>query len=90
MPGLLGIECGATHTVTLHESGGQVVRAGFGPANLRLLNNTQLARHLRQIAKQFPKPSAIAEFIFCNEEAYKSIGAFILAAKLVMMSASFS
>ena len=60
MPELLGIECGATHTVALHESAGQVIRAGFGPANLRLLNDTQLARHLRQIAKQFPKPSAVA------------------------------
>jgi len=60
VPGLLGIECGATHTVALHENGGQVVRAGFGPANLRLLDDTQLARHLRQIAKQFPKPSAVA------------------------------
>ena len=60
MPGLLGIECGATHTVALHESGGQVVIAGFGPANLRLLNDTQLLRHLRLIAKQFAKPSAVA------------------------------
>ena len=60
MPELLGIECGATHTVALHESAGQVIRAGFGPANLRLLNDTQLVRHLRQIAKQFPKPSAVA------------------------------
>ena len=60
MPELLGIECGATHTVALHESAGQVIRAGFGPANLRLLNDTQLARHLQQIAKQFPKPSAVA------------------------------
>ena len=51
MSGLLGIECGATHTVALHESGGKVARAGFGPANLRLLNNTQLAKLLRQIAK---------------------------------------
>jgi len=50
VPGLLGIECGATHTVALHESGGKVARAGFGPANLRLLDDTQLARHLRQIA----------------------------------------
>ena len=60
MSGLLGIECGATHTVALHESDGKVIRAGFGPANLRLLNNTQLAKLLRQIAKQFPKPIAIA------------------------------
>ena len=65
MPGLLGIECGATHTVTLHESGGQVVRAGFGPANLRLLNNTQLAKLLRQIAKQFSQPIAIAIGMAC-------------------------
>ena len=60
MPGLLGIECGATHTVAMHESGGQVARAGFGPANLRLLDDAQLARRLRRIAKQFPKPSAVA------------------------------
>ena len=60
MSGLLGIECGATHTVALHESGGQVARDEFGPANLRLLDNVQLARRLRQIAKQFPKPSAVA------------------------------
>ena len=60
MPGLLGIECGATHTVALHESGGQVNRAEFGPANLRLLDDAQLAKHLRAIAKQFSKPSAVA------------------------------
>lgn len=60
MPGLLGIECGATHTVTLHECGGKIARAEFGRANLRLLNDTQLAKHLRQIAKQFPKPNAVA------------------------------
>ena len=42
MPGLLGIECGATHTVTLHESGGKIARAEFGPANLRLLDDAQL------------------------------------------------
>ena len=40
MPGLLGIECGATHTVALHEHGGQVARAEFGPANLRLLGDS--------------------------------------------------
>ena len=60
MPGLLGIDCGATHTVAMHESGGQVARAGFGPANLRLLNDAQLARRLRRIAKQFPTPSVVA------------------------------
>ena len=60
MPGLLGIECGATRTVALHECGGKIVRAEFGPANLRLLDDAQLAKRLRQIAKQFPKPSAVA------------------------------
>ena len=50
MAGLLGIECGATHTVALHESGGQVARAEFGPANLHLLNDTQLARRLRPVS----------------------------------------
>jgi len=60
VPGLLGIECGATRTVALHECGGKIVRAEFGPANLRLLDDAQLAKRLRQIAKQFPKPSAVA------------------------------
>ncbi|HJN89156.1 MAG TPA: N-acetylmuramic acid 6-phosphate etherase [Verrucomicrobiota bacterium] len=60
MHSLLGIECGATHTVALYETGGQTARAEFGPANLRLLDEAQLARRLRQIAKQFPKPSAVA------------------------------
>ena len=60
MPGLLGIECGATHTVALHEHGGQVARAEFGPANLRLLGDSQLAGRLQQIARQFPKPGAVA------------------------------
>jgi len=60
MAGLLGIECGATHTVAFYETDGEVDRAEFGPANLHLLNDTQLARRLRQIARQFPKPSAVA------------------------------
>ena len=60
MHGLLGIECGATHTVVLYETCGQTTRAEFGPANLRLLNKAQLGSHLRQIAKQFPKPNAVA------------------------------
>ena len=57
---MLGIECGATHTVALHEDDGQVVRAEFGPANLRLLDDAQLAKRLRQIAKQFSEPVAVA------------------------------
>jgi|TARA_Y100001934_G_scaffold30413_1_gene33591 N-acetylmuramic acid 6-phosphate etherase len=60
MPELLGIECGATHTVALYEAGYKIDRAEFGPANLRLLNDTQLNRHLRKIAEQFPRPDAVA------------------------------
>ncbi|MDP6794644.1 MAG: N-acetylmuramic acid 6-phosphate etherase [Verrucomicrobiota bacterium] len=60
MAGLLGIECGATHTVALYEAGSRVIRAEFGPANLRLLNDSQLAKRIRQIARQFPTPSAVA------------------------------
>ena len=57
---LLGIECGATRTVALYEAGGRIDRAEFGPANIRLVNDSQLTKRLRQIARQFPEPSAVA------------------------------
>ena len=56
---LLGIECGATHTVALFEREGLVTRAEFGAANLRLLNEKQLAAHLRKIGKSFPSAEAV-------------------------------
>ena len=57
----LGIEGGGTRTVALLAdlTGHLVKRAEFGPANLRLLTDAQLARHFRAIAKAFPKPAAL-------------------------------
>ncbi len=57
----LGIECGGTRSVALLADArdNELNRATFGPANLRLLNDAQLARHLRSIAKEFPKPDAV-------------------------------
>ena len=47
---LLGVECGGTRTVVLSvEPGAQPFQAEFGPANLRLLNDAQLIKHLHQI-----------------------------------------
>jgi len=57
---LLGIEAGGTHTVAIAEMGSEHVRHEFGPANLRLLNDAQLLRHFRSIARTMPKPEAIA------------------------------
>src|SRR5436309_676 len=62
-PRFLGIECGATRTVVLLEAGRQVVRQETGPANLRLLNDAQLMRHLRNIRSLhagFAQPTALA------------------------------
>ncbi len=57
----LGIEGGGTRTVALLADATHhpVKRAEFGPANLRLLTDAQLIRHFREIAKSFPRPSAI-------------------------------
>ena len=57
---LLGIEAGGTRTVAIAESGREHVRREFGPANLRLLNDAQLLRHFRSIARTMPKPESIA------------------------------
>ena len=59
MADLLGIECGATQTVALFEQADEVQRAVFGPANLRLLSERQLAAHLRKIAKAIDLPEAV-------------------------------
>ena len=59
MTDLLGIECGATQTVALFEQADEVQRAVFGPANLRLLSDRQLAAHLRKIAKAIDLPEAV-------------------------------
>ena len=57
---LLGIEAGGTRTVAIAEMGSEHVRREFGPANLRLLNDAQLLRHFRSIARTMPKPASIA------------------------------
>ena len=58
-PVYLGLECGATHTVALAQ-GKQTLRREFGSANLRLLSDTQLARHFRVVAKTMPRPAGVA------------------------------
>ncbi|MDP6892729.1 MAG: N-acetylmuramic acid 6-phosphate etherase [Verrucomicrobiota bacterium] len=60
MNNLLGIECGATHTVALFEQENKVTQAEFGPANIRLINKKQISHLLQEIAKTFPKPKVIA------------------------------
>src|SRR5262245_40256375 len=58
----LGIEGGATRTVALAVNGmGRVLhRVEAGPANLQLLNDAQLVRHLRSIASRIQSPVALA------------------------------
>ena len=60
MNNLLGIECGATHTVALFEQKGKVRKIEFGPANIRLTGKKKIIHLLQEIAKKFPKPHAIA------------------------------
>ena len=54
----LGLEAGGTRTVALAR-GTQTVRREFGPANLRLLDDAQLAAHFRAIADAMPMPTAL-------------------------------
>jgi len=60
-PLVLGLEAGGTRTVALlaDRAGHPRQRVEAGPANLRLLTDTQLRTHLRQLARQFPRPSAL-------------------------------
>ncbi|MEY2408370.1 MAG: N-acetylmuramic acid 6-phosphate etherase [Verrucomicrobiota bacterium] len=58
-PIFLGLEAGATRTVALTD-GAMQIRGEFGPANLRLLDDQQLDRHLRSIAQSMPPPTALA------------------------------
>ena len=59
---LLGIESGGTRTVALaaRDSGLELLRREFGPANLRLLDDRKLRQHLLSIAREMPRPSALA------------------------------
>src|SRR5689334_13847889 len=60
-PVFLGIDCGATHSVALLADRDLrlLKRAEFGPANVRLLNDSQLLHHFRGIASKMPKPAAL-------------------------------
>src|SRR5437667_4897900 len=61
-PLFLGIECGGTRsTFVITEDEPTFYSQGkFGPANLRLLSDDQLARHFRAIGHSLPKPTALA------------------------------
>ncbi|MBI3416286.1 MAG: N-acetylmuramic acid 6-phosphate etherase [Verrucomicrobia bacterium] len=59
-PLVLGIECGGTRTVALLARGTQTIqRIEGGPANLRLVSDTQLLRHFRQFRRALPCPDAL-------------------------------
>jgi len=59
---VLGIESGGTRTIALAASddGLELRRREFGPANLRLLDDRKLRQHLASIAREMPRPSALA------------------------------
>jgi N-acetylmuramic acid 6-phosphate etherase len=61
-PVLLGIEAGGTRTVALAVGGALATpaRQEFGPANLYLLDDAQLAQRLETIARAMPRPDALA------------------------------
>jgi N-acetylmuramic acid 6-phosphate etherase len=61
-PIFLGIEGGGTHTVALLADARQrfLQRFETGPANIKLLNDAQLARLFRSIAAEFPCPDTMA------------------------------
>ncbi|MBI5387340.1 MAG: N-acetylmuramic acid 6-phosphate etherase [Verrucomicrobia bacterium] len=62
-PAWLGIECGATRSVALFVHGGLVRRAEGGPANLRLLSDSELLRRLRtlrEVHAGLAAPAAVA------------------------------
>src|SRR6266516_3641177 len=57
----VGIECGATRAVAICADAQWklIARREAGPANVRLLRDSELRRHLRGLANGWPKPSAI-------------------------------
>ncbi|MHB8521796.1 MAG: N-acetylmuramic acid 6-phosphate etherase [Limisphaerales bacterium] len=60
-PLFLGIECGGTRTVALLVDARLrlLQRVVAGPANMRLLSEPELVRHLRSLAHAFPRPAAV-------------------------------
>lgn len=61
-PLCVGIEAGGTHTVAIADGPDLAapVRREFGQANLWLLDDGQLARRLRAIARALPRPASVA------------------------------
>ena len=61
-PLFLGIEGGATRTVALLADAQERVAARIecGPANIKLMNDAELAEHFSSVARQLPAPAAIA------------------------------
>ena len=61
-PVVLGIEAGATRTVAIAVSANRSrpFRLETGPANLWLLDDSQLTRHLETIARAMPHPTSLA------------------------------
>src|SRR5215216_6363761 len=59
--GYLGVEAGATRTTARLENrtGELILERVFGPGNLRLLNDPELLRLFRSIARIFPRPEAM-------------------------------
>src|SRR5258706_15472906 len=64
---LLGIEAGGTRTVVAAVNGSAPTRTSeacrrmeFGPANLRLLSDTQLSRRFAEIPRALPQPASLA------------------------------
>jgi N-acetylmuramic acid 6-phosphate etherase len=57
----LGIDGGGTRTTALlaDDAGRALGRIEAGPANLRLMTDAQLTRHLRSIGAAFPQPAAM-------------------------------
>jgi N-acetylmuramic acid 6-phosphate etherase len=58
----LGIECGGTRSTAMLEGSDTRERRSWegGPANLRLMSDSQLVRHFRSIRKELSLPGAIA------------------------------
>jgi N-acetylmuramic acid 6-phosphate etherase len=58
---LLGLECGGTRTVALLAApdGRCLRRVEAGPANMRLMSDTQMVALFKSVAKQMPRPAAL-------------------------------
>ena len=56
----LGIEAGGTRTVALLEQRDRSIQREFGPANLRLMTDKDLLKHFSEIARDLPRPNALA------------------------------